>query len=202
MSQSESLITFEALDRILVPVGALNSPSELHGMLSGKLIGGQRLNEEEWLVEALSFLDIITSEEEGVVGDPEGKVQTELARLYAATLAQLKDSSYSFQLLLPDDDAKLVDRTRSIGEWCHGFLSGFGSSGIAGEASFSDESADGLRDIAAIVGVEVESDAEDDSAAESNFYEITEYVRLVSLTLFSEFGGSQQGVDNASPVVH
>lgn len=201
MSQSESLITFEALDRILVPVGALNSPSELHGMLSGKLIGGQRLNDEEWLVEALSFLDIITSEEEGIVGDLDGKVKTELARLYAVTLAQVEDSSYSFQLLLPDDEAKLSDRTRSIGEWCHGFLSGFGSSGIAGGVTFSEESADGLRDIAAIVGAEAEDGAENDSAAEANFIEITEYVRLVALNLFAEFGRSQQG-NNASPVVH
>lgn len=201
MSQSESLITFEALDRILVPVGALNSPSELHGMLSGKLIGGQRLNDEEWLLEALSFLDIITSEEEGIIGDSEGKVKTELARLYSVTLAQVEDSSYSFQLLLPDDESKLSDRTRSIGEWCHGFLSGFGSSGIAGTVTFSEESAEGLRDIAAIVGAESEENAEDDSVAEGNFVEITEYIRLVALNLFAEFGGSQQGND-ASPVVH
>ena len=201
MSQSESLITFDALDRILVPVGALNSPSELHGMLSGKLIGGQRLNDEEWLLEALSFLDIITSEEEGIIGDSEGKVKTELARLYSVTLAQVEDSSYSFQLLLPDDESKLSDRTRSIGEWCHGFLSGFGSSGIAGTVTFSEESAEGLRDIAAIVGAESEENAEDDSVAEGNFVEITEYIRLVALNLFAEFGGSQQGND-ASPVVH
>jgi yecA family protein len=201
MSQSESLITFEALDRILVPVGALNSPSELHGMLSGKLIGGQRLNDEEWLLEALSFLDIITSEEEGIIGDSEGKVKTELARLYSVTLAQVEDSSYSFQLLLPTDESQLADRTRSIGEWCHGFLSGFGSSGIAGGVTFSEESAEGLRDIAAIVGAESEENSEDDSVAEGNFVEITEYIRLVALNLFAEFGRSQQGND-VSPVVH
>ncbi len=198
MSQPEPLISFAELDRLLVPVGALNSPSELHGMLCGKLAGGQRLNNDEWLLEALEFLDIITSETEGVVGDPEGKVQVQLARLYSVVLAQLEDDSYSFQLLMPDDEEKLDARSRSIGEWCHGFLTGFGSSGIAGEATFSDEAADGLRDIAAIVGIEAEAES---AEAETNLFEITEYVRVVTLTLFAEFGGSKPAsIDK--PILH
>ena len=130
MSSTESLISFEALNHLLVPVGALNSPSELHGMLCGKLSGGQRLTSDEWLEEALTFLDVITEEDQGVVGDPEGQAQSALARLYVVTLAQLDDDNFGFQLLLPSEEAELDRRTGALGEWCHGFLSGFGSAGL------------------------------------------------------------------------
>lgn len=188
MSSVESLISFELLNHLLVPVGALNSPAELHGMLAGKLAGGQRLEGEEWLTQALEFLDVITNEEHGVESDPEGKVQAELARLYHVTLAQLQDEGYSFQMLLPDDEAEMQDRTRAVGEWCHGFLTGFGSAGIDPDAKFSEEAADALRDMAAIVSIGDGAD-EEEQEAEASLFEIVEYVRMAVLTLFSDFGG-------------
>ena len=188
MSSVESLISFELLNHLLVPVGALNSPAELHGMLTGKLAGGQRLESEEWLTQSLAFLDVITNEEHGVESDPEGKVQAELARLYHVTLAQLQDQGYSFQMLLPDDEADMEDRTRAVGEWCHGFLTGFGSAGIDPNAKFSEDAADALRDMAAIVSIGDGGD-EDEEEAEASLFEIVEYVRMAVLTLFADFGG-------------
>ncbi len=188
MSSVESLISFELLNHLLVPVGALNSPAELHGMLTGKLAGGQRLEGEEWLTQSLEFLDVITNEEHGVESDPEGKVQAELARLYHVTLAQLQDQGYSFQMLLPDDEADMEDRTRAVGEWCHGFLTGFGSAGIDPNAKFSEDAADALRDMAAIVSIGDGGDEEEEEA-EASLFEIVEYVRMAVLTLFADFGG-------------
>ncbi|MEC8427750.1 MAG: UPF0149 family protein [Pseudomonadota bacterium] len=188
MSSVEPLISFELLNHLLVPVGALNSPAELHGMLTGKLAGGQRLESEEWLTQSLEFLDVITNEEHGVESDPEGKVQAELARLYHVTLAQLQDQGYSFQMLLPDDEADMEDRTRAVGEWCHGFLTGFGSAGIDPNAKFSEDAADALRDMAAIVSIGDGGDEEEEEA-EASLFEIVEYVRMAVLTLFADFGG-------------
>lgn len=194
MSTVEPLVSFEYLNHLLVPVGALNSPAELHGLLCGKLSGGMRLPTDKWLIQALEFLDVITTEEHGVEGDPEGKVQTEISRLYPVTLAQLEDQAYSFRLLLPDDDADLQDRTSALAQWCHGFLSGFGSAGVKPQAQFSEDSADALRDMAAIVSIGDGAD-EDEQESEANFFEIVEYVRLAVLTLYTEFGvekGTQQ----------
>jgi yecA family protein len=200
MSSVESLISFEYLNHLLVPVGALNSPAELHGMLTGKLTGGLRLESDEWLAQALEFLDVITNEEHGVESDPEGKTQAELARLYHVTLAQLQDQGYSFQLMLPDDEATLEDRARALGEWCHGFLTGFGSAGIDPNAKFSEDAADALRDMAAIVSIGDGADEEAEEA-ESNLMEIGEYVRMAVLTLFADFGG-EEGSDESAPTVH
>ncbi|NIB39641.1 UPF0149 family protein [Pseudomaricurvus alkylphenolicus] len=192
----EALISFEELNHLLVPLGALNSPSELHGMLCGKLTGGQRLEADQWMEEALVFLDVITSEEEGVVGDDEDRGQTELARLYTVVLSQLEDSEFGFQLLLPQDDAEMDLRTRALGEWCHGFLSGFGSAGLDPSAKFSAEAADALRDMAAIVSI---GDGMDEDDAEADFTEIVEYVRLAVMTLFSDFG---TGPKDEGPTLH
>lgn len=191
MTTTEALISFEELNHLLVPLGALNSPSELHGMLCGKLTGGMRLDSEAWMEEALTFLDIITNED-GVVGDDEGQAQTAVARLYHVTLSQLEDSQYSFELLLPQDAAELERRTAALGEWCHGFLSGFGSAGLAGDTTFSPDAAEALRDLAAIVSIGESGDEDDE--AEADFAEIVEYVRMAVLTLFADFG--------QKPVVH
>lgn len=189
MSGTETLIAFEDLNHLLVPLGALNSPSELHGMLCGKFCGGERLDAEQWQVEALSFLDLITSEDGTLEGDAYGATQTAIARLYHVVLAQLQDADLRFQLLQPRDDAELQDRTNALGEWCHGFLTGFGSSGLAGTTKFSEDCADALRDFAAIVSIgDGEGDAED---AENDFFEISEYVRMATLTLFNEHGWTE-----------
>ena len=197
MSNIETLISYEEMNHLMVPLGALNSPSELHGMLCGKLSGGMRMDADEWMEEALTFLDIITNEDEGVVGDPEGRGQQALARLYTVALAQLEDSDYGFDLLLPTDEAALELRAAALGEWCHGFLSGFGSAGLDPKAKFSEEAADALRDLAAIVGIGDGADEEDENA-EANFVEIVEYVRMAILTLFVDFGQ----IKDDKPVVH
>ncbi|MAZ89008.1 MAG: hypothetical protein CL693_15380 [Cellvibrionaceae bacterium] len=196
MSNIEPLISYEEMNHLMVPLGALNSPSELHGMLCGKLCGGARLSADEWMEESLTFLDVITNEQ-GVVGDPEGRGQQALARLYTVALSQLEDSDYSFDLMLPNDEAELDLRTSALGEWCHGFLSGFGSAGLAADAKFSEDAADALRDLAAIVSIGDGSDEEDEDS-EANLVEIVEYVRMAVLTLFVDFGQ----VKSDKPVVH
>ena len=202
MSNLESLISYEEMNHLLVPLGALNSPSELHGMLCGKLAGGVRLNADEWMEEALTFLDVITNEEEGVVGDPEGRGQEALARFYTVVLSQLEDSNFGFDLMLPDDEAELERRTAALGEWCHGFLSGFGSAGLPADAKFSEDAADALRDLAAIVSIGDGAD-EDDNEAEADFTAIVEYVRMACLTLFADFGVKSSGdKKDEGPVVH
>ena len=50
-------LNFDDLANLLAPLGTLNSPSELHGLLCGKLAGGATLSEISWLLEAVEFLD-------------------------------------------------------------------------------------------------------------------------------------------------
>lgn len=198
MSDVESLISYSELGHYVIPLGAMNTPSQLHGMLCGKLCGGQRLSADQWLMEAVTFLDIIT-DESGVVGDDDGSAQAAISRLYSVTLAQLQDPNFSFQLLLPDDGAQMQSQVASLGEWCHGFLVGFGSAGISPETTFSSEASESLKDLAAIASVDTQFDEEDDEA-EVSLIELVEYVRMAVLTLFAE--SAADDAPQQSPTVH
>ena len=197
MSQTEPLIGFAELNHYLVPLGALNSPAELHGFLCGKLCAGQRLDAAAWMLEALTFLDAVT-DASGVTGDPEGRGQAAIARLYVVSLAQLQDRNYGFELLLPSDDVAMAIRAAALGEWCHGFLTGFGSAGLKPDQQLAPECAEALRDLAAIVSISDGSDETED-AAEASFTEIVEYVRMAALTLFADLG---QGAEDGGKILH
>lgn len=181
------LPAFDDVCSLLVPLGALNSPAELHGMVCGKLSGGARFSESEWLQAVVEYMDLAQ--------DMPADTNTAVTQLYPISLAQLGDDSFSLELLLPDDDTELPLRADALGQWCQGYLSGFGSSGIKGESSMSSEVADALRDIAAIVQIDVEDDDENEES-EANLLEITEYVRLSAINVFMECGSLAQQSDS------
>src|SRR5690606_31903321 len=144
-------VHFDELANTLLPLGTLNSPSELQGLLCGKLCGGIPLTEINWLLEAVEFLDFIQA--------PDESVRDMLSRLYHATRAQLRDD-FGLQLMLPDDDIGMEERIAALSQWCHGFLTGFGSAGA--KEDLSDDARDMLQDLAALV--QITADDEEDDA--------------------------------------
>lgn len=169
-------LTFDDLCDLLVPLGTINSPSELHGLLCGKLSGGATLGEVPWLLDAVEFLDFTQA--------PDERVRNALTQLYYTTLTQLGDG-FSLRLMLPDDEVELSQRTAALGQWCYGFLTGFGSAGNT-ERVLTEDVEDGLRDLASIAQIAIE-DGEDE-ADEADFTEVSEYVRMLAASLFLEYG--------------
>jgi len=167
-------LNFDDFCNLIAPLGAINSPSELHGLLCGKLSGGAELSEIRWLLDAVEFLDFTQA--------PDERVREALAALYYQTLEQLRDG-FGLLLLLPDDDSDLSQRTATLGQWCYGFLTGFGSAGKI-KRILNEEAEDGLRDLAAIAHIAVEDGDESD---EADYMEVTEYVRQLAASLFLEY---------------
>lgn len=167
-------IQFDDLCNLLVPLGTINSPAELHGLLCGKLSGGAELTEIHWLLDAVEFLDFTQA--------PDEQVRRVLTQLYVTAIEQLRDG-FSLKLLLPDDDADLSQRTAALGQWCYGFLTGFGSAGKT-DRVMTDDAEDGLRDLAAIAQIAVEDGDESD---EADYMEVTEYVRQLAASLYLEY---------------
>jgi uncharacterized protein len=170
-------LNFDDLCNLLAPLGTINSPAELHGLLCGKLSGGADLSEIRWLLDAVEFLDFTQA--------PDETVREALTRLYHISLQQLRDG-FGLYLLLPDDDADLSQRTATLGQWCYGFLTGFGSAGVK-DRVLTEEAEDGLRDLAAIAHIAVEDGDESD---EADYMEVTEYVRQVAASLFLEYAAT------------
>jgi len=172
-------LNYEYLSHLIVPLGALSSAAELHGLLSGELAAGARPSLDDWQEGAVEFLDLAES--------AAGELLQAFERLHSGTLAQLQSESFGFKLLLPNDDTELSQRAVALGEWCRGFLNGFARAGQKDESQTSDEVKESLQDLAAIVQIEVDGSDEVD---ETGFFEVSEYVRMAVLTLFLEFESS------------
>ena len=181
-------IDFDQLANALAPLGTLNSPSELHGLLCGKLAGGAQISEIQWLLDAVEFLDFTQA--------PEPSIRDLLAQVYQVTREQFRHD-FSLTLLLPDDDELISDRVMALSQWCHGFLTGFGSAN-AKNRQLDEEAQDMLRDLAAIVQIQVD-DEEDDETNEADYMEVTEYVRVIASSLYEEFVAPEIAPEEVTP---
>lgn len=147
------------------------SASELHGALSGWLAGGGA-NVREWPAKVLA--------DESLPAPPEGGALDTLRRV---TAAQLADRDFHFELLLPDSEASLSERSGALFDWCRGFLGGFGLA-AGGQPRLSDEGTEALKDLAMFAAAS--SQEEGDEEDEAGLIEIEEFVRVAALLLHGD----------------
>lgn len=183
-----SLGDFESWANLFASYKAFSHPAELHGGLCGRLAAGGRLKTEEWRALACENMGVAP---EAVENSEE--LQTFLDTAYEVTLASLQSSDLSFTPLLPDDDYALDQRLQALSAWVRGFLEGMAvmASRQLGEAT--GEIRELVEDLVAISQVaEGEGDSEE---GEQQFNEITEYVRVGALTVFTEFNAPEPPAD-------
>lgn len=152
-------------------LGLATSAAELHGALCGWLAGGGA-NERGWLGAVMADPDL-----------PAPPAGSPLDELRQATAAQLADRSFEFELLLPDADASLAERSGALFDWCRGFVGGFGLASGA-KPVLSAESEEALADLARLAAAQPqdEGDEEDEAA----LVEIEEFVRVAALLLHGD----------------
>lgn len=148
----------------------------------------------EWLSAVMEFLD--------VSNEPANGVTDAIVQLYHTTLEQLQDEQMGIQLLLPDDDADISDRVTALGQWCQGFLVGFGTSGVNVETELSGDTADALRDFASFVHISPDLEDGDVEGSEGDYMELVEYVRLATLSIFLDTGARAEDDADDSPTLH
>jgi len=169
-------LTFDELARLLEVEGFEETPSEIHGMLAGRIAGGERLAGEKFR-DAL--VDTFDSEEELV-----DNALVELESFYKEIIETFENPDFSFQPLLPSDEDDLEGRVLALADWCQCFLSGLGSGGLTDTAGLSEDAMGAIKDMAAIAQVTFEGDAEDDD--ETDLFELAEYVRMAAMMIFAE----------------
>ncbi|MFL0811414.1 MAG: UPF0149 family protein [Agarilytica sp.] len=181
-------VDFFHLNELLLNLGAVHSPSELQGMLCGRISGGSPPEKDQWLALAQEFLDIDHLELDQEQAEA-------FFGLYTDTRSLMDDVNFSFSPLLPDDHASIARRTQELGTWCQGFMHGLGVSGLSGDAQLSPDSADALRDLAQISQVDLD---EEDAVEENESYwlELVEYVKVAALTIYTELTQSHNAAGN------
>lgn len=173
----------------LLDQGVQASPSQLHGCLSG-LLGAGAPAAPEYGLDALS---------QALNLDLYGELASRIMQLYAVTALALQDDEFTFYPLLPDDEEEIALRTAALATWCEGFLAGFAYA-VAGEetqaspGSLSEQTAEVLRDIAAMAQAEADSE-ESEEDAESSLSELVEYLRVAVVNVFMD--SSATAVDRA-----
>ncbi|MGH8081024.1 MAG: UPF0149 family protein [Lysobacter sp.] len=162
---------FSDVDAESLRLSLSTSASELHGALCGWLAGGGA-NVREWPAKVLADAATATP-----------AADSALDRLRLASAAQMVDPEYGFELLLPDADASLTERSGALFDWCRGFLGGFGLA--AGPVpTLSEESREALTDLAKFAATAPQDEGDEDD--EAALTELEEFVRIVALGLHGD----------------
>jgi uncharacterized protein YgfB (UPF0149 family) len=152
--------------------GFTTSPAELHGLLLGRSCAGAGFDVDGWLNEAADLLGEM----------PQESVRQALVGLQEMVRGELSGEDITVVLLLPGDDLSLKERARALGQWCQGFLSGFGLTQRT--RPLSAEADEVLQDLVAIA--QIESALEDSEDGENDYMEVMEYLRVAPLLLYAE----------------
>lgn len=151
------------------------TPSALHGWLTGYLSAGARLSMSAWLQEAEDYLELPEP--------PADSFKSYLQKWYEDVLQDLSGEDMSYQLLLPaDDDADVTQQVDCLAQWSKGFLDGLGASGKVQANQLADDVTDVLRDLDAFSHASI--DDPQDPENESLYLELIEHARLSALTVF------------------
>lgn len=146
-----------------------STPAELHGALCGWLAAGGA-DAPDWLGQVMADAAL-----------PAPQPDDALDRLRRASVAQLGDPSFGFQLLLPEGEQTAV-RADALFAWCRGFLGGFGLA--VADKPLSDEGREALADLANLAAAQVGET--DDEGEEEALAEIEEYLRMAVLLLHAD----------------
>ena len=163
---------FEKIATLLSSNNIFNSVSELHGIISGQMCAGGKVGDVILIWQLL-----------GQETKP-GKLFSELIeRLQVYIQEQLRAEDYIFQPLLPDDDEEISIRLHALGNWCDGFVSGFGGAYAKSDSSLLEETREALKDFTVIAKVD-DSQLTPTEKDEQDYMEVTEYVRMAACSVF------------------
>ncbi|VAW60155.1 hypothetical protein MNBD_GAMMA11-2840 [hydrothermal vent metagenome] len=162
--------------------------SESHGTLCGMACVSAKVELNDWLEQVFEEFDLnnmlIKEAAQLLVG------------LYNDTQAQLTDYDADFQLLLPDDEDSLGQRTEALAFWCQGFTYGLAAGGLKKDQKLPEDTAELIKDMVEIAraGHDLVDGSDEDEDAYMQLYE---YVRMGVLLINEELRPS----DNASKTV-
>jgi hypothetical protein len=185
---------FERWANVFLAHKAFSHPSELHGVLCGRFAAGGRMQEDECAALVCEHIGLAST---ALEESPELRVFA--AGIYQQALAQLSSMDMSFQPLLPDDDYALEQRLESLISWVRGFLAGMALAAGESLGEAPEEIRELMEDMVAISQLSDEEDASEEN--DQQLVEITEYVRLGALAVFTEFNEPEQPA-KTPPTLH
>lgn len=181
---------FETLAQALAAAGVAHSPSELQGVMAGLLATGHGGHDPELLGVLASHADMDAGWSD-TLAVALLSVRDDLRQGYQGTGLELA-------LLLPPDEEDLGLRVAAIGQWCEGFLVGFGTgSANTHDKDLSPGIQEALSDLAAIS--QVETPDGDGDEEEDMFEQVVDHCRMAALMIYTELVMRHQDKPDAAP---
>ena len=170
-----NLMDFATMQAILTSEDVKYHASELHGVLTGLVCAGFEFEDQGYV----AMLHDLFNDGDGFPTS----VKAALKQMYSELWTSILDDSYSFNLLLPDDDDTMVERGHALSVWVQGFNLGFGLQ-QKDSPVVSKDVKEVLTDFVEIANLSDEMEEDEDT--EQAYFEISEYVRISALLCFSE----------------
>ncbi len=187
---------FDWLANIYNAHGAINHPSELHGLMLGEIVGNLRRTATDWLKQVYEHMGVEKLDEERYA-----RATEDLISFYQQTAESIDKDSSAFTMLLPDDDYSLSERLDSLVLWVRGFLEGIAISASERLSKLDKDLQEILKDFVEICQLDSRVDQTEES--EKEYVEIQEYVRIGVLNLYAElnpaFLADSTQADTSSP---
>ncbi len=180
-----NLMDFATMQAILTSEDVKSHASELHGVLTGLVCAGFEFENQGYV----AMLHDLFNEGDGFPT----AVKKALKQMYSELWSSILDDSYSFNLLLPDDDDSMTERGHALSVWVQGFNLGFGLQ-HKDSPVVSDEVKEVLTDFGEIANLSDEMEEDEDT--EQAYFEIGEYVRISALLCFTELATSPTNESN------
>ncbi len=172
MSQQLSLPNYIEFTNILQNFQKIAHASFFHGAVCGCICGGMIDINQQWKM----FFKGQQKDE---------SVLLALQQLCDASLQQLKEFSFDFSLLLPDDETDINSRAEALGLWSQGFLVGLEQAQVPITNRPPGEVTDSIHDFVEISKIsfgDIATTEEDETA----YAELVEYVRLSVIMIFQD----------------
>jgi len=141
-----------------------------------------------------------------VHGLPDGTSEDDLWRDCLVEIADLTSAAFvdgecNLEILLPDDDQSLQERSQALVDWCSGFLFGIGLQPAAVCEGLSTDSQEVINDILDFTHMDVSPGVDEDQMGEKSYFELVEYLRVGAMLLYEEIiHGAEVAVADSGPL--
>ncbi len=164
---------FVDINEALEPYSEFDSASFLQGMLFGLRCAKPEMTVTGWVQCVLEEADAKSVKESFL------KV---LQEVFISSEEAVKGSGFELEMCLPEEGEPLSVRALMLGQWCEGFVYGFGISGRP-KKEFSPEVQELFQDFTDIAAIDVMDLGEPTEQDESDFMQLVEFVRIGVLTI-------------------
>lgn len=176
-------VDYEYIGQCLTDASVDIGASGAHGLLCGLICGGESMPRKRLLGE---WFPAESSEDPAVAA-----CKVAVDELVRAVNASVDGADFGFPLLLPDEDAPLVQRSVAVRDWCEGFLYGVGLVETAGEGGLPGQAKEALQDLAEVSRMDVDGITGDEEEEEA-LTEVTEFIWVAAMLVHDELAHRQQ----------